>query len=346
MNEISIGDKLYISAKRAAEITGYARDYVGQLCREGHIDAKMVGRSWYVFEPSIRAHRFGAEAVEEVPEKEVDEGKAVPAQPVDEAQADWERPKYTSETPEMLPEILAPVIEEEAPPAEESLTDMQSAWREWFEQKQKALETPEIESPEVIEARNEAYEAAEETSAGTQEWREESSEEEDEADVIEIPLHRIEEEPHIARTEPSDEERVPIHHLIPEVPAPATPMPALQHMDIKRETAPVPVSPAPSYASAAASYIPEYAVPQAPYGRIVEERIIKRGSAYESGAQRSYPAGRRTNAPIIALLIGISLISVTIAAIGTGYASRYLRTLPSKNNPAINFLIGTREIGK
>jgi hypothetical protein len=63
MNEITIGDKVYISAKRAAEITGYARDYVGQLCREGHMDAKMVGRSWYVYEPAIRAHRFGPEAV-------------------------------------------------------------------------------------------------------------------------------------------------------------------------------------------------------------------------------------------------------------------------------------------
>jgi hypothetical protein len=49
--------KTYISSKRAAEMVGYTSDYVGQLCRAGKIDAKLVGRNWYVVESSIQAHR-------------------------------------------------------------------------------------------------------------------------------------------------------------------------------------------------------------------------------------------------------------------------------------------------
>src|SRR5271155_2795244 len=62
MDEITLDDKTYVSSKRAAQITGYAKDYVGQLCREGRVEARLVGRNWYVLESSIRAHRFGAPA--------------------------------------------------------------------------------------------------------------------------------------------------------------------------------------------------------------------------------------------------------------------------------------------
>jgi hypothetical protein len=49
--------KIYISAKRAAKIINYAQDYIGQLCRSGKLDSKMIGRSWYVTEESLLAHR-------------------------------------------------------------------------------------------------------------------------------------------------------------------------------------------------------------------------------------------------------------------------------------------------
>jgi len=60
MDEILIDDKKYISSKRAAKATGYAKDYVGQLCREGRIQAKLVGRSWYVLESALQDYRFGS----------------------------------------------------------------------------------------------------------------------------------------------------------------------------------------------------------------------------------------------------------------------------------------------
>lgn len=49
-------DKTYISAKRVHELFGYTSDYVGQLCRAGKLDSKMVARSWFVTEKSVIDH--------------------------------------------------------------------------------------------------------------------------------------------------------------------------------------------------------------------------------------------------------------------------------------------------
>ena len=71
--------KTFISAKRAAEVFGYASDYVGQLCRAGKLECKMVGRSWFVTEESLKKHQLSvledthdevAEAPLPVPKKE------------------------------------------------------------------------------------------------------------------------------------------------------------------------------------------------------------------------------------------------------------------------------------
>lgn len=56
MDELIVNQIKYISSKRAAELTGYAKDYIGQLVRKGKLDAKRVGRSWYVSEAEIKAH--------------------------------------------------------------------------------------------------------------------------------------------------------------------------------------------------------------------------------------------------------------------------------------------------
>ncbi|HEY0010310.1 MAG TPA: hypothetical protein VGB97_00145 [Candidatus Paceibacterota bacterium] len=153
MDELTIGDEIYISSKRAAEITGYAKDYVGQLCREGHVEAKMVGRSWYVLESSIRAHRFGGPEPAPTAEAEV---SALPST--------WQAPTYIAEIPPRIPMIAEKIEEKQAPliepPAslptqEATMADMQAAWREWFESKKEPL----LETADVIDAREEAAEA-------------------------------------------------------------------------------------------------------------------------------------------------------------------------------------------
>ena len=55
--EFFIDNKKYISAKRASRLTGYATDYIGQLARNGKLDSKMIGRSWFVNEESLLGYK-------------------------------------------------------------------------------------------------------------------------------------------------------------------------------------------------------------------------------------------------------------------------------------------------
>lgn len=124
MDEITIGDKTYISSKQAAKITGYAKDYVGQLCREGRVEARLVGRNWYVLDSAIREHRFGKEdEVEPVKEQE---------EPVTDRASTWQKPQYVAENPVLVPQFSSKPVETLGSPA---IADMQSAWREWFDEK-------------------------------------------------------------------------------------------------------------------------------------------------------------------------------------------------------------------
>ncbi len=152
MDELTLDNKKYLSSKRAAQVTGYAKDYVGQLCREGRVNARLVGRNWYVLESSILEHRFGAEEQDAAPE-------AAPA-----PMPTWEAPRYMPEPietgPALTPKPAAAVSPEETA---KMLTDMQSAWQEWLERDEQALpdasqmlledhEEPSIAVPEPSEA--------------------------------------------------------------------------------------------------------------------------------------------------------------------------------------------------
>lgn len=45
---VSFDGKDYVSASRAAKITGYNQDYIGQLARSGKILSRQIGNRWYV----------------------------------------------------------------------------------------------------------------------------------------------------------------------------------------------------------------------------------------------------------------------------------------------------------
>ena len=140
MDELTFDNEKYVSSKRAAQMTGYAKDYVGQLCREGRVKARLVGRNWYVLESSILEHRFGAE---ETVQEEISTTES-PA-------SAWDVPTYIPEVPVVLPSLATkPEINPEPLPAQisateplperaDTLADMQSAWKEWFERQEKAL---------------------------------------------------------------------------------------------------------------------------------------------------------------------------------------------------------------
>ena len=57
MEAVSINGERYVKASSIARELGYTSDYVGQLCRDGKVDAERVGRGWFVSEQSIREHK-------------------------------------------------------------------------------------------------------------------------------------------------------------------------------------------------------------------------------------------------------------------------------------------------
>jgi|GEM_PF-2189397 len=57
MEELEIDGKKFVKSRDAAKKTGYTTDYIGQLCREKEINARMVGRSWYVDLDDVVAHK-------------------------------------------------------------------------------------------------------------------------------------------------------------------------------------------------------------------------------------------------------------------------------------------------
>ena len=54
-DEIFFSGKRYISAGSAAPSVDFTRDYVARLCREGKIEARRVGKQWYVEMESLKS---------------------------------------------------------------------------------------------------------------------------------------------------------------------------------------------------------------------------------------------------------------------------------------------------
>jgi hypothetical protein len=151
MEEIVIDDKKYLSSKRAAKVTGYAKDYIGQLCREGRVPARLVGRSWYVLESALKDHRFGGKGEEkeeeqrnevysryEADELEVVEVSSAPAQEVkaEEAPEDAEEERGETKSPTHT---------------------IQEAWEAWFD---RVAHTAAVPAPEESEGLKEEEEVS------------------------------------------------------------------------------------------------------------------------------------------------------------------------------------------
>ncbi|MSU56438.1 MAG: hypothetical protein EXS51_04015, partial [Candidatus Taylorbacteria bacterium] len=56
IQDLTFDGKNFIPTKKAVELSGYSTDYIGQLCRGGKLECKMVGRLWYVAEDSLKNH--------------------------------------------------------------------------------------------------------------------------------------------------------------------------------------------------------------------------------------------------------------------------------------------------
>ena len=59
-DEIDFAGKQYVSSRRAAHMSGYTQDYIGQLARAGHIEAQRIGGLWYVSYDSLDSYKTKA----------------------------------------------------------------------------------------------------------------------------------------------------------------------------------------------------------------------------------------------------------------------------------------------
>jgi len=57
VKKISFGNKEYVKASDIAKKFRYTQDYVGQLCRGDKVDARLVGRVWYINPESVTEYR-------------------------------------------------------------------------------------------------------------------------------------------------------------------------------------------------------------------------------------------------------------------------------------------------
>lgn len=144
MDEIIIEEKKYVSSRQAAKITGYAKDYIGQLCREGRVPARLVGRSWYVLESAIQDHRFGNHEAEEP--KEIIKSTQSESFSVSET---WEFPRYEASHPEVLQTVNR--LEDSGEEGTQEQDRLHESWKEWFDHVASTLSAVEEPAKEAIE---------------------------------------------------------------------------------------------------------------------------------------------------------------------------------------------------
>lgn len=316
MDELTLGDKTYISSKYAAKITGYAKDYVGQLCREGRVDARLVGRNWYVLESSIREHRFGKE-----PSLEVLDGEAPPS-----LISTWEAPTYTSEPQApVLPSISAvqgPPEPIESPNTTQVASDMQSAWKEWFDTRGNPLPAAGEELPEAARMAPEAVSDIRSDAVVTAD-----QEIADSSDITNIeaifggPLvpHKREESliSEEGESEMGEEEHVSLHRAQERQLTPV--IPSLPHMRTSRGI--VDLSSPPRVSAGTES----------------------RSSVRSARPMDRMAAPARSSAAVNAILLSIAGLSIVIMLIGSGIADSFAEERGfggGFQNPILNLLQG------
>lgn len=69
MDSVTIDGVEYVKASTLAKQLKYTADYIGQLCRGRKVDAHLVGRTWYVYPPSLEGHKSSRYAELRAPEK-------------------------------------------------------------------------------------------------------------------------------------------------------------------------------------------------------------------------------------------------------------------------------------
>lgn len=159
MDTLVLEGKEFISTKRAAEITGYAKDYIGQLCREGRVASRLIGRNWYILESSIREHRYGSEVTEEAAESS--DSNTATENDFNEIE---EKVSFENEpaAENIVEETVSASVAEEPQEDSEAIEEIRRAWQSWFSNRY-VEETPatlELSKEREVMATKEAVESA------------------------------------------------------------------------------------------------------------------------------------------------------------------------------------------
>ena len=99
MQKISFGNREYVKASEAAKRFKYTQDYIGQLCRGDKVDARLVGRVWYVNLESITEYRKTKHATQKKAAKNYPTTKRNPKSAVEPVV----RPKTARKLQEIFP---------------------------------------------------------------------------------------------------------------------------------------------------------------------------------------------------------------------------------------------------
>ena len=59
MDKVTFEGVEYVKASALAKQFKYTSDYIGQLCRAKKVDARLVGRTWFVNPESVIEHKQG-----------------------------------------------------------------------------------------------------------------------------------------------------------------------------------------------------------------------------------------------------------------------------------------------
>jgi hypothetical protein len=149
--------KDYVSASRAAKLSGYNQDYVGQLARGGKIPSRQIGNRWYVDRDALLAHKKEKDALLAAVQSEALGLKASKTIDIDRA-ADRHTPihdiRYVSDNRDLLP---IPAKKEVSLVSEQPIPAIVTPQREIIVQKPPIqVKMPHYEAPRVARPKHSA----------------------------------------------------------------------------------------------------------------------------------------------------------------------------------------------
>lgn len=100
----------YVASSKAADLTGYNQDYIGELARDGIIPARKVGRTWFVAKADLLAHKKEKDEMLRAVQAEAAGARKEQASPVAHTKPDTNfNVRYISESMPDLPGALVPI---------------------------------------------------------------------------------------------------------------------------------------------------------------------------------------------------------------------------------------------